>query len=255
MEDPERQNEDGSYDLLTSAGTKEVKAEPLLVFKTWEQAATFMALWGAQHQPMKRLPGENSSKRVYVCRHPTYSRHGSGYLKRKRSGVESSGGAASSSASGHGTCDAFFCFQRVRAQSLVDGTWHRSQYSRRAYGGGGDDGESEAESEATQAAVPKDENSNPPKRQSNSLANHTYTVPQLKKLPMGCASTERVIALTCFKTHTDHPSEVSPSEIGSTSTNTQNVASSAGGLGQNNTCRCCSLPAPAPVVLKITCTE
>ena len=250
LDDPERQNEDGSADLVRSAGTGEVEAKPLRVFHTWQQVDTFVAIWGAQYQPMKQLDGQNRSRRIYVCRHPQYSKHGNAYLKRKRSGVESSGGAASSSSSGHGTCDAFFCFQRVRAQLLLTGTWHRSQYSRMAYGGGGGDGggdggdddgtdgASEAASDTTEPARPKEKSSSPGKRRSNSIQNHQYPVPKLKELPRGYAKSDRVIALTCFKAHVDHPSQVNPSDVGSSSTNTQNVPGSAGGLGQNNTCRC-----------------
>ena len=245
LDDPDRQNDDGTTDLFRCAGIGEVEAKPLLLFKTFKQADTFMALWGTQHQPMKQKPGQNPSRRVYVCRHPMFSQSGSGYLKR--SAAESSGGAESSSASAYGKCDAFFLFQKVRAQSLVDGTWHRSQYSRLAYGSGcqgcgsedDDDGASEAGGgDVTKPAAPKEKSSTPPKRRSNSIANHKYPVPQLKQLPPGCARNDRVIALTCFKAHIDHPSEVFSSEIGSTSTNTQNVPGSAGALGQNNTCRC-----------------
>ena len=139
---------------------------------------------------------------------------------------------------GEGSCDAFFLMQRVKAGSLVTGTWHKSKWSALAYGqesprardaleAGG-----EAEDEAGGDAGSGDAASEP------SGTKPSYSVPKLDKLPTGVGTCDRVVALTAFKLHGPHPSTVPSSECRSKSTNTANVPGSAGTLAQNNTCKC-----------------
>ena len=67
--------DDGRTQLMSTAGIMEMEAKPLMIFSNFEHADTWVQLWGAQHQPMKMLPGGSKSRRVYVCRHPLYGKY------------------------------------------------------------------------------------------------------------------------------------------------------------------------------------
>ena len=68
------EDDDKQTELLATAAHRELRAEQLLLFAGWNHVKLWMSLWGAQHQPMKLLPGGGQSKRVYVCRNPTYGK-------------------------------------------------------------------------------------------------------------------------------------------------------------------------------------
>ena len=150
-----------------------------------------------------------------------------------------------------GDCDAFFLFQRVKAESLLKGTWHKSKWSARAYGTAQDadseDDDSDAgdAEQAGKAAGDAEQAGKAVRDGGETTAGgakkegemHKYTVPRLKSLPADVSRRDRVIALTCFKLHVDHPSEVAPSKACSQSTNTQNVPGSCGEMASNNTCK------------------
>ena len=69
------EGDDGRTQLMSAAARNELVAEPLLIFSDFQHAHTWVQLWGAQHRPMKLLPGGSTSRRVYVCRHPLYGKY------------------------------------------------------------------------------------------------------------------------------------------------------------------------------------
>ena len=73
--DIDEECDDGKTHLMSSAGYTELQPKPCMVFQNFDHAHTWVQLWGAQHQPMKVLPGGGRSKRVYVCRHPAYGKY------------------------------------------------------------------------------------------------------------------------------------------------------------------------------------
>ena len=143
-----------------------------------------------------------------------------------------------------GECEAFFLFQRVKAESLLKGTWHRSKWSARAYGNAhdagcedddDDAGDDEQAGETVGGGDDGDETTASGAKKAGEM--HKYEVPRLNSLPHDVSRRDRVIALTCFKVHGDHPPEVGPSKACSQSTNTQNLPGSAGEIASNNTCK------------------
>ena len=137
-----------------------------------------------------------------------------------------------------GTCGAFFIFQRVKAESLLTGSWHKSQWTREAYASGADgDGEA-AEGKDGEGGGGGDEDDG---SDNGDNSKHSYKVPTLQTLPDGLAPKDRVIALTAFRVHTPHPAEIAQSQ----STNTLNVPASASRMAaSNNTCKCVPCPLP-----------
>ena len=104
------EEDDGRTQLMSTAGITELVAKPLMIFSNWDHADTWVQLWGAQHQPMKMLPGTNKSKRVYVCRHPLYGQFSTRKKKKATSEAPSKkskkSASATTAASGAQSCQA-----------------------------------------------------------------------------------------------------------------------------------------------------
>ena len=156
------------------------------------------------------------------------------------------------------TCEAFFCFQRVKGASLLKGSWYRTKWSKLAYEkveddvegdgdegdgdeGDGDEGDGDEVDgdEVDGDEVDGDKVDAKPRRKKPA-----YAVPVLEQLPSSVARTDSVIALTCFKLHSAHAPEVALAARGgrvgtapSESTNTENVETSAKELASNSTNR------------------
>ena len=75
---------DGVVQLMYDGGRKELSPKPLMLFRTWDEVALWVDMYGAQSHPFVQLSGGCASKRVWVCAHPLLSAN---LPRRKRQSV------------------------------------------------------------------------------------------------------------------------------------------------------------------------